>query len=93
MAGQLSGSRQVGGSTGVSRHTALLDDLVAGGVARVTLARLLALDLLSAFGLAQVQQVTGEGVLVIRAFQEEWQQSVRAWAATHDVPTVDSVDE
>jgi hypothetical protein len=93
MPGQLSGSRQVDGSTGLSRHTSLLDDLAVGGVARVALARLLALDLLSAFGLAQVQQITDDGAFALDRFQQPWQQSVRDWAASYDVPVIASLPE
>jgi len=89
MPGQLHGTRPVPKSTGRSEHTAPLDALVLAGVDRVALARLLALDLLSAFGLPEVQQVTPSGELALDRFTNERKPRVVRWAESAGVPTVE----
>lgn len=86
--GQFDGTRQVQKSTGRSEHAAPLDGLVMPGVDRVALARLLALDLLSSFGLPEVQQVTPSGEFALDRFTNERRPYVERWAEAAGVPTV-----
>ena len=89
MPGQLHGTRPVPKSTGRSEHNAPLDALVLAGVDRVALARLLALDLLSAFGLPEVQQVTPSGEFALDRFARDRTPHVERWAEAAGVETVE----
>lgn len=89
MPGQLHGTRPVPKSTGRSAHNAALDALVLAGVDRVALVRLLALDLLSAFGLPEVQQITATGEFVIDRFTRDRKPHVERWAQAAGVLTVE----
>jgi hypothetical protein len=89
--GQFEGTRAVLSSTGRSEHVGSIDDLVQPGPGRVALARLLALDLLSAFGMADVQQITENGEFAIDRFIADRHQKVKNWADGAGVPTVDKL--
>ena len=58
---------------------------MASGRTRLALARLLTLDLMSAFGFAEVAQVTPEAELVLDRFSQGWHQRVKDWAAAASV--------
>jgi len=89
--GQFAGTRAVLSSTGRSEHVDSIDDVVQPGPGRVALARLLALDLLSAFGMADVQQITENGEFAIDRFTADRHPKVKNWAAAAGVPTIDKL--
>jgi hypothetical protein len=87
---KLPSTRPVPNRTGRSLRTALADDLVAPGVERVAFARLLALDLFSAFGLPEVPQITVNGEINLRQFEAAPGAKVEQWALASRVPIVGS---
>ena len=86
--GQFDGTRLVSPSTGRSDHIASLDGLTVPGIDRVALARMLALDLLSAFGMPEVQQITAANEVALDRFRNELKPSVEGWAKAAGVSTV-----
>ncbi|HEY8543970.1 MAG TPA: hypothetical protein VIL36_02940, partial [Acidimicrobiales bacterium] len=87
----LNGTRQVTGTSGRSEQLSDLDDLAAPGPSRVAVARLLALDLFSAFGLPEVQQITADGELALDHFYKHRQDRVKEWASAAGIPVVDQL--
>lgn len=85
--GQLEGTRAVPSTTGRSEHVAPLDGLAEPGPDRIALARLLALDLLSAFGMSEVPQITESDEFVLNRFTHESQPKVERWAEEAGVRT------
>jgi hypothetical protein len=71
----------------VSRHTVSLDALT-GTVTDVLLtARILLTDIVQAFGLPEVGEITPSGALRIRHFWDR--QQIQPWAENHDVVVVE----
>ncbi len=79
-------------ATGWSEHDVPLDDVAAAGVERLALARLLALDLFSAFGMAEVAQIAEGPALSWQHFGSEAKRPVEQWARTAGVPIVGKPD-
>ncbi len=88
--GRLRETRVVRSSTGRSEHSAPLDVLVGPGSDLVALARLVMNDLVSAFGLPEVQQITADGELVLDRFQADFRPRVERWAQAASVPVIPS---
>ncbi|HVX23321.1 MAG TPA: ATP-binding protein [Acidimicrobiales bacterium] len=76
--GMLEGTRVAEG-VGISRHTISADACAQPGRDRLAAVRLLAGDLLSAFGQPEPLQITDELQLVKQQFLQEWRDRVGAW--------------
>jgi hypothetical protein len=68
-----------------------LDALAVAGIDRVALARMLSLDVLSAFDLPEVQQITATNEFALDRFTRDRRPAVERWAAAADVPTVEQL--
>lgn len=70
-------------------HVVALEDLLEQR-GRLIAARLLLTDIVQAFGLAEVHQITPAGALRIRYFNEQNAQQFRRWAPSNHVEVVES---
>ena len=92
MGGRLHGTRLISGPSGTSRRSAPLELTAASPRDRLIIARLLAGDVLSSFGLPEPQQVTSDGRLVRLRFNNNWQQWLQSWAADAGVDVIENYD-
>lgn len=88
--GILEDTRLVVRSTGRSRRSVPLDATASPSSDRIAATRLLALDLFSAFGLPEPQQITNELRLVRRKFQSAWQPRMEEWASKAQVEVIEN---
>jgi hypothetical protein len=88
--GPIGDTRSVLRSTGHSRHSVPLDATASPSPDRIAAARLLALDLFSAFALPEPQQITSELQLVRRGFNAEWQPRMEQRAAEAQVEVIEN---
>lgn len=86
--GPMIGTRQITEPTGVSRRVVNLAEVAARGPERVRAARTIIGDLMSAFGQAEPDQLSEQGVLVLTAYHPDRLSQVQAWAQRNGVPAL-----
>ena len=86
----LIGSRIVRRSTGLSRHSAPLEAASVPGMDLISVARSIAVDLVSAFGFAEPQQITASNQLVRLRFQTDWHEQIERWSHDSGVELIDN---